>query len=103
VLWGAVFILGTAYNLVADVPVSAWARYWQFYVVLSLVLGVVTTAWFTVGGLLDVKQLYTDLRSKVRNDADDGMVRNLPDRDLPILRTELDSLDGGVGVPGESA
>ncbi|MCP4644260.1 MAG: sodium:solute symporter [bacterium] len=73
-LWSGVFIIGTIYNLLYDVPVESWAQYWRFYVTLCLILGTCTTAWFVVGGLRDIKEMFRLLRERVQNDADDGTV-----------------------------
>lgn len=74
VLWSVVFLVGTAYNLVVDVPTSSWAQYWKFYVLFSLVLGVGVTIWFTIGGVINFRQLAKDLQRATRDDTDDGMV-----------------------------
>ena len=73
-LWSAVFIFGTLYNVIAGVPARSWARYWQFFVVFSLVLGAATTLWFTIGGLRDIRNLFRALRTAKRDYRDDGMV-----------------------------
>ena len=39
---------------------------------LPLVLGVVTTVWFTIGGLKDLRQLFRSLNAASRNPLDDG-------------------------------
>lgn len=79
-LWTLVFLAGTAYSLVVDVADTTWSRFWQFYVLVYLALGLITTVWFTAGGLRDVRRLTRDLRTAVRDDRDDGTVLHDPGR-----------------------
>ncbi len=76
VLWAVVFIGGCIYNyfINKNVPESTWAKFWEFYIWLSVVLGVITTIWFTIGGIADVKKLFRKLGTMSRNEKDDGTV-----------------------------
>ena len=51
---------------------DAWARFWWWKV--TVVIGVGTTIWFTIGGVRDLKALYTTLRTVKRDHLDSGMV-----------------------------
>lgn len=74
VLWAIIFLLGTAYNLVVDVPESSWATFWKFYVWLILISGIITTIWFTIGGIFDVNHMFKRLREERVDEGDDGFV-----------------------------
>ncbi len=74
VVWGLIFIIGTLYNIVRDVPDMAWARFWHIYVWIHMVLGVVTTIWFAFGGCMDLKHMFRRLGTIKRDAADDGAV-----------------------------
>ncbi len=74
VLWIIVFVAGTIYNLLVETSTEGWARFWAAYIVVSLIVGAVVTVWLTIGGFMDVKKLYELLRTRVRDDSDDGMV-----------------------------
>jgi SSS family solute:Na+ symporter len=78
VLWGVVFIGGCiyCYFINPDVEESTWGKFWHFYVWLSVVLGVVTTIWFTIGGLVDLKGLFRRLSAMDRDESDDGSVEH---------------------------
>ncbi|AQT68160.1 putative transporter [Anaerohalosphaera lusitana] len=82
VVWGIVFIAGWIHNANTEgFSESTWGKFWQFYVWLSVVLGVITTVWFTIGGIKDAKDLFRTLETKVRNDADDGSVSHADEDD----------------------
>lgn len=73
-LWFVVFVIGTIYNLVVDVADVSWLQFWKIYCWVTFILSIVTTVWFTIGGLVDIKKMFHDL-SSVKHDAkDDGMV-----------------------------
>ena len=73
-LWFAIFLVGTGYNLLFEVSDEAWLKYWKFYSWTTFVLAVITTIWFTIGGLVNIKQMFHDLAVAKRNAEDDGMV-----------------------------
>ncbi|HBG28629.1 MAG: hypothetical protein A2Y10_00040 [Planctomycetes bacterium GWF2_41_51] len=73
-LWIAIFITGTIYNFVVDVKTESWITFWRYYTPMTLVLSIVTTIWFTLGGLIDLKKMFKLLETIKRNELDDGMV-----------------------------
>jgi len=74
ILWGATFLAGTLYNLFNEVSVESWAKFWRFYVILALTLGVFTTIWLSVGGFIDMRNMFKRLMAVTRSDKDDGTV-----------------------------
>lgn len=48
--------------------------FWKIWVGISFVLGVGTTAWFLVGGSLNIRGLFRSLREVRSCDDDDGRV-----------------------------
>lgn len=56
------------------IPDSWWIWLWKNMVYVFGTMGLVTTVWFLVGGLRDIKRLFATLRTKERNDLDDGRV-----------------------------
>ena len=73
-IWFGAFIAGTVGELAFGWKPMAWLRLWQFYVMLGFILGIGTTVWFTVGGIVDIRKLFKTLASDVRNHEDDGRV-----------------------------
>ena len=72
--WLIVFIVGTIINLTADVSEDAWATYWRIYLLIVGVVGTITTAWFLIGGLIDLRALIRDLRTQAHETQDVGFV-----------------------------
>ncbi len=87
-LLAAVFVLGTLYNLMIDVPNESWLVFWKCYLWLMIVLSAVTTVWFTIGGLFDLRRMFHMLGTLRRNDSDDGTVLQ---EDAPLSDSEQTS------------
>lgn len=68
------FIAGTIYNLTVEVSTEGWVRFWGVYVKIVLAVSAITAVWFTIGGLYDMKRMFSILAAIKRNDLDDGMV-----------------------------
>ena len=82
-----VFVYSIIYKfLIAFVGVAVlgramrWgARQWSGYffvvsIAVPAVVGLVTTVWFGIGTVRDLRQLFRDLETRVRDDRDNGMV-----------------------------
>jgi SSS family solute:Na+ symporter len=79
--WFFVFVVGSVWNLIQPWPTRVWVTYWHVTgIVLPLVLSVVTTVWFTIGGARDIRSFFRRLRAETINTEDDGTV---PDRGRP--------------------
>ena len=75
--WFVIFIVVTAWNLIAQWSVKQWSTYWHYeLVIIPLLISGVTTIWFTWGGVRDLKRLFSALKTVKRNANDDGMVVN---------------------------
>jgi solute:Na+ symporter, SSS family len=70
----SVFCFFSIYNLICDVPISSWANFWHFFVWFNLVLAALTTIWYTIGGLFDLKYMFNSLKKGKKNKLDDGIV-----------------------------
>jgi SSS family solute:Na+ symporter len=73
-LWAGIFTCGTIYNFIFNVSTDSWARFWHLYVLLAFTIGVVTTVWFSLGGISDLRKLFKTLSNIKRDDMDDGRV-----------------------------
>lgn len=73
-IWFVIFLIGTVYNLLVDVSDRAWFEYWKIYSWISFFIAIVTTIWFIIGGLMNVKQMFRDLAVAESDVKDDGMV-----------------------------
>ena len=55
--------------------VGAWAvKFFVTGLAVPLVIGIVTTVWFSFGTTRDLRRLFRDLETRVRDDRDNGMV-----------------------------
>lgn len=74
--WGLVFIIGTVINLSHDVPDSAWLDFWKTYILINTVISVGVLIWFSIGGLNNLKEMVSKLRSMKRDASDSGFVQH---------------------------
>jgi SSS family solute:Na+ symporter len=74
--WFAVFLGGTIYNYFVDVPDHAWMRFWQVWIWLQMGIGAPVTVWFTWGSIRDTLRLFKRLDSLIRDENDDGRVKD---------------------------
>jgi SSS family solute:Na+ symporter len=75
-VWTVIFVVGTVYNLLADVPDQSWLKYWHGWTWFILACAVLVTIWFTIGGFRDLRDLYRLLRLRRDNPTDDGRVES---------------------------
>lgn len=76
-LGAAVFIAVMAVHFLWNaLPDRFWPQFWRIYAILLLVQCPVTLAWFTAGGLKDMRSLLRDLRNSRFDESDDGRVRD---------------------------
>ena len=75
-LWVVVFIIGTIYNLTHNVSNEAWMKFWEVYVWIYLIVSIIVIVWFTIGGVINLKEMVTALKTMKRDHLDDGFVIN---------------------------
>jgi len=72
---GFTFLVVLVWNMIDPWPISWWSYYYLIvYLIVTLVIGVVTSIWFTWGGIRDIIQLFKDLAKRIDNPLDDGRV-----------------------------
>ncbi len=71
-----IFVVGTLYNLVFGATTAQWAIFWQYFMILMMVLGTIAAVWVIVGGLKEMPAFFERLRNSKRDDTDDGSVKN---------------------------
>jgi hypothetical protein len=54
---------------------------WHIYVWMILGITAVTTLWFTIGGLIDLKKMFKRLSMMARDYQDDGEIVNETERE----------------------
>ncbi|MGE9297232.1 MAG: sodium:solute symporter family protein [Puniceicoccales bacterium] len=95
--FGLCFIGVLIWNVFSPWPVEWWSNYF-FYtsLVVTAILGIISTVWFLIGGVIDLRQLFKDLAAREDNPLDNGMVEghvSLVDREAFQKRGDVDSLD----------
>ncbi len=73
--FGVCFVLVAIWNVISPWSNHAWSIW--FYInnfILAGVVGAVSTVWFTIGGTLDLRRLFRDVKLKSRDSAEDGRV-----------------------------
>jgi len=69
------FIVVVIWNWISPWPAEWWS--WYFFimvVVVGCVVGVISTVWFMIGGIIDMRRLFRDLKARVNDPLDDGWV-----------------------------
>lgn len=74
--WFGTFLAGTIVHYTIGTTDQQWGRFWHVYVWITVVLAVPITVWLAIGGLIDVRRLFTRLRNQPKNIDDDGWVDN---------------------------
>ncbi|MGQ9560027.1 MAG: sodium:solute symporter family protein [Candidatus Oleimicrobiaceae bacterium] len=73
-LWVAIFVAGTAYSLMHQVPDEWWLTFWRGYLLLGTAIAVVVTVWLGLGGIRDAREMLRRLAVLKRDARDDGTV-----------------------------
>ena len=74
IVWSFIFVLGSLYNIVFDVPAESWTHFWHFYIWMIFIVGIGTTIWLTAGGIVDIRKMFDRLSSREKDTHDDGWV-----------------------------
>jgi SSS family solute:Na+ symporter len=92
-LWFAVFVAGTSWNLIAPWPEDIWSGFWHVVGIgLPIFMSLLTAIWFTWGGTRDIFALFRHLRNQQVNELDDGTVVGHQNLDEATLTHEMDSV-----------
>lgn len=86
-----VFIGIVIWNLFQTWTLDWWSNYFLiFKVVIPGILALITSVWFFIGGIMDLKEMFRDLKNRTVNELDNGMVEghlSLADK------TQLENID----------
>jgi len=91
-LWVMVFVVVTGWNLIWPLSTDWWTSYWYIVaIVMPLIIGVITSIWFTIGGIRDLRRLFAHLRTSARDVLDDGTVA--PVRQYQMSAAEIEEVE----------
>jgi solute:Na+ symporter, SSS family len=63
------------WNAISPWTNDQWSLYFFIISVLSaIIVGIISTVWFVIGGVIDIKALFRDLANRVANPLDNGQV-----------------------------
>jgi SSS family solute:Na+ symporter len=63
------------WNLISPWPVEWWSTcFFITSLVVTGILGVISTFWFLIGGVIDLRALFRDLAARSDNPLDNGVV-----------------------------
>ena len=79
--WVVVFVVGTALNLTREVSTEAWLAFWRTYTMIFLAASIVVIVWFSIGGLINLKDMIATLKVMTRDHADTGFVDKIRDEE----------------------
>ena len=72
---GICFVAVLIWNIISPWPAIWWSHYFYITSILvSAVIGVISTVWFLTGGIIDLRRLFRDLQNRKANPLDNGMV-----------------------------
>ena len=61
-------------GLLGETSDAAWLTFWRIFIWAVIALSAVVVAWISIGGIIDVRELFATLGRIQRNDRDDGTV-----------------------------
>lgn len=87
IFWVVVTVSLTIWNLISPWPLSWWSTFWHYKGIgIPVLLTLVTSVWFTVGGVRDIRSLFRHLAGDRKiNPLDDGFVVNHQNLDEEVL------------------
>ncbi len=74
--WFVFFLCVTAYHFTIGTSDEWWGRFWYYFVFFGVLIGIITLFWLTIGGIIDLKDFFNQLKIMKRDDSDDGSVDN---------------------------
>jgi solute:Na+ symporter, SSS family len=88
--FGLCFVAVLIWNMISPWPTEWWSTY--FFVTSLCVtglIGIVSTFWFLIGGIIDMKRLFKDMEARVDNPLDNGQVDgHVSVADIAIFETK---------------
>ncbi len=69
------FVVVIVWNAFTPWPIQWWSKYFFIvYLVVPGIMAAISTVWFSIGGIVDLRHLFRDLKNRVDNPLDDGWV-----------------------------
>jgi solute:Na+ symporter, SSS family len=82
VFWFVVMLIGSLWNAIQPWSNAVWSSFWLWAAILiPMVISVVTTVWFTIGVMVDLRNFFNSLLHERVDVHDDGRVERYEDDD----------------------
>ena len=73
--FGLTFLAVLIWQSISPLPEKWWGDYFLIvFLVVPAVVAAISTVWFTIGGIVDLRQMFRDLRKRTDNPLDNGQV-----------------------------
>ena len=73
--FGITFIAVFVWNMITPWPIEHWGLYFIIvYLTIPSIMAAITTVWFGIGGIIDLRQMFRDLDKREVDHLDNGMV-----------------------------
>ncbi len=73
-LFFTLFLVGTPLAIIFNFSDDVWLKFWLLKVSFIVVVAIVATVWFSIGGVFDFFDMVRTLKARARDDSDDGWV-----------------------------
>ena len=98
--FGMCFVAVLVWNLVSPWTPQWWGKYFFITNVCVICLtGIVSTFWFIIGGIIDLRRLFKDLAARINNPLDNGMVAGHVSLAEKAAMGDEDEESKGDGIP----
>lgn len=88
--WFFIMLIGTIWYNIAPWPLTVWSQFWHmFAIIVPVFFSVVTSIWFTWGGIHDMRDLFRRLKLEKVNPLDDGSVINHQNLDEAVKAGQI--------------
>ena len=74
--WSVIFLIGTIYGSLFPTSDNLWLSYWKFQFSTFVMISIIVTVWFGLGGIRDLIAMFQRLNRGDRDEHDDGTVGN---------------------------
>lgn len=75
-LCGLVFVVALVVHNTRGITPQGWVSFWYVVVWVAMSMASIIVCWFAVGGVRDLVDMFARLKTAVRDDSDNGMVRD---------------------------
>lgn len=73
--FGLTFLAVLVFNFFSPWSMEGWGKYFLIvFLIVPAFVAAVSTVWFTIGGIIDLRRMFRDLKNRIENPLDNGQV-----------------------------